>query len=292
MKRNFIIFSPPYDENSGGIIVLHKLCHLLNQIGEEAYLWPASQKPALSLFKRLKKKLSKQEYALCADYNTPLAKFSDLKSSSIVVYPEIINGNPLKAKNVVRWLLHKPGFHTGVAEFSESELFFSYDENCYEPGYGIDISNILTVVAINPAYAFDDNPSRSGSCYMLRKGKGRDITHDDENSLFIDDLEHDEVASVFKQKKYFYCYDEYTFFSQYAALCGCISVVMPAGDKSKEEWVENHPISKYGIAYGVDDIEHAIKTMDKVGDYFKELEQNSILSTKSFVDKSSKHFSL
>ena len=41
MNKNlsYIIVTPSYVPNSGGIIALHKLCHDLNQMGERAYLY-------------------------------------------------------------------------------------------------------------------------------------------------------------------------------------------------------------------------------------------------------------
>jgi hypothetical protein len=39
--KKFIIFSGSYSEDSGGTVVLHQLCHLLNTNGYEAYLYPA-----------------------------------------------------------------------------------------------------------------------------------------------------------------------------------------------------------------------------------------------------------
>ena len=37
----FVIYTHRYDVNSGGLIVLHFLCHMINTLGYEAYLWPA-----------------------------------------------------------------------------------------------------------------------------------------------------------------------------------------------------------------------------------------------------------
>ena len=34
----FYIFAPDYRDSSGGIRVLHYLCHILNEMGEEAYI--------------------------------------------------------------------------------------------------------------------------------------------------------------------------------------------------------------------------------------------------------------
>ena len=43
-------------------------------------------------------------------------------SDLIVIYPEIVFGNPLGAKNVVRWFLHNPGFFSGKIYYGQNTL--------------------------------------------------------------------------------------------------------------------------------------------------------------------------
>lgn len=123
-KPNFIIYAPAYKDDSGGIIVLHKLCHLLNELGHQAYLWPNQFGVRPTLWKKIKRSLKKFPYHTNSEYNTPIANKSLFHENSIVVYSEVDYGNPLAAKNVVRWLLHKPGFHTGVINYGKNELTF------------------------------------------------------------------------------------------------------------------------------------------------------------------------
>jgi hypothetical protein len=53
-------------------------------------------------------------------------------------------------------------------------------------------------------------------------------------------------------------------------MCGCVSVVIPDGTKTKEEWLNGSRLNKYGIAYGDDDIDRALETLPLM---FKEIEQ-------------------
>lgn len=73
-------------------------------------------------------------YRTCPDkiitnplFNTPLLKdveqLKDLDSWA-VVYPEIVAKNPMKAKNVIRWFLHYPGFHTGKINYAKRRVIF------------------------------------------------------------------------------------------------------------------------------------------------------------------------
>ena len=39
-KPNYIIVTPSFNENIGGVVVLHCLCDKLNRLGERAFLWP------------------------------------------------------------------------------------------------------------------------------------------------------------------------------------------------------------------------------------------------------------
>lgn len=289
-KPNFIIYAPPYKDDSGGIIVLHKLCHLLNELGYPAYLLPNQFGVRPNLWKKIRRSFKKPPYHTNSEYLAPIATRSLVYENSIVIYSEVDYGNPLAAKNVVRWLLHKPGFHTGEVSYGNDELIFFFDDYCLEPGYIVEPDNKLFVLSLNACYRADGTEQRSGSCYMMRKGKGREIVHDLSDSVQVDGLSHQETAAIFKKSKYFYSYDELTLYSQYAALCGCISVVIPDKFDTRAEWVENHPISKYGIAYGLDDIEHALKTRDKVADYFSDLEAESRETVTRFAEVAINHF--
>ena len=41
MLKNIIIVAPNYDPKIGGAIALHRLCHVINEIGHKAFLCPA-----------------------------------------------------------------------------------------------------------------------------------------------------------------------------------------------------------------------------------------------------------
>lgn len=253
-------------------------------------MWPNQLGVRPTLWKKLKRSLKRPTYVTSLDYVAPIAGKSDFHDHSIVIYSEVDYGNPIAAKNVVRWFLHKPGFHTGTVKYGENELIFFFDDYCLEPGYSVDPDNKLFVLSLNSCYKTDGTEKRSGSCYMMRKGKGREILHDLSDSVQIDGLGHQETADIFRKSQYFYSYDELTLYSQYAALCGCISVVIPDKFATREQWVDKHPIAKYGIAYGLDDLEHAINTRHLVGEYFADLEAESRNTVARFAEVAIHHF--
>jgi len=288
-KPTYIVYAPSYNANNGGCIFLHQLVHNLNNMGERALLWPM-QPIRMSKFKRYLnvKKEPDKSFKLSPDLNTALAEKKDLNDNAIVVYPEIVKGNPLNIKNVVRWLLYKPGV-LHPFEFGKDEMFFKVDELCED----IEITGgaqDLFLWKVNPCYKNHKRPNRKGSCYIVRKGKEKQLVHDLDDSIKIDGKSHEEIAEIFNRCEVFYSYDEATMYSQYAAVCGCTSIVIPGMYKSREDWIANHDLAKFGVAYGLDDIAHAKETQNKVIDLLLERERAGVKTVASFIETTKEKF--
>lgn len=299
--RKYIIYAPPYDEDMGGVIVLYKLCSMLNEQGCEASIWPA-WKPSvrnnhlfrdlfelcLWEFKWLIKKIVKMN-GYSSPYSVTMSKSCDVKDG-IVIYPEIIEGNPLAAKRVIRWLLNKPGKVSGKVDFGEDDVFFYYHSHFNDVVVNPNYDYHLNVIEINKKiYKQWNNDVRTGTCYMVRKGAGRLLNQHDEGAIKLDGMSHTQVAEVFNKCKYFVSYDLYTMYSRYAAMCGCIPIVIPEDGVTKDEW-RPEISGRYGIAYGWDDISWAIESRDELMKFLEESEKRSIESVKSFIDKSQTYY--
>lgn len=293
----FIIYSHRYDINSGGLIVLHFLCHLLNNLGYEAYLWPSyrpifnSKRPIKSLgqFVKYYRKELHRSFTVNKNWNTPVAKNRQVLDNAIVVYSEIVDGNPLNVKNVVRWLLHTPGFHNKKVKFSPNEMIFGFGEKFSTQEFQINKDNLLTIFYImTDIYKQTNFNDRVGSCHMIRKGKDKEFVHE-KDSLLVDGMSHEELSEIFNQKKYFISYDPYTYYSIYASLCGCISIIIPDNGVKKEQW---HPKVEdtYGLAYGLDDIEYAEKTKRLMLEYIEKQQNENIKSVENFILECDKYF--
>lgn len=298
--NKFIIFSPGYDDHSGGSVVLHQLCDRLNRLGYQALLWPLfkpiidTERPfrSMYLFFRYFRKKLKYGYGLNPNLNTPIATYQDL-IGSIVIYPEITVGNPLRAEWVVRWLLHKPGFNNGgKIDFGENDLFFYYDKAFDDSRFNRNPENLLHIISQRKdVYKVTNNEKREGTCYLLRKGNKRKIVHDTTDSILIDGMSHKDTAKVFNQIEFCISYDTYTMYTVYAAMCGCIPIIIPEEGISKEEWqpiVEN----RYGVAYGFDDLEWAIETRPLLLNSLEEQERDSNHSVEQFVEKCKQYWGI
>ena len=273
MKKKVLIISPSYQEDSGGVIVLHKLCSILRQLGYKSFLHPyfvsyhlqkdSIQNYFLIFSDRIKRTIKK--YETNPIFETPV--IFDTKGIDwndwVVIYPETVSGNPMGAKNVVRWLLHNPGYHTGQVLYGPGELYFKFSSGISDfQNFGSLTSDLnLKVIHYPLEYYNTKNVSsiRSGTAYSLRKGKNKVIKHNLEDSILIDEKSHKEVSEIFKKVNRFISYDTLTAFSVFAVLCGCESVVIPDKGVSIDQWYEE-PQDRYGISYGFSNLEYAAST--------------------------------
>lgn len=302
MNFKYIIYAPPYDEDSGGAIALHRLCHLINACGGEAYLYPFVPSFELHLHnaaeigpyaKAIYEATNLAKYRIKDGFKTPVLPPRENfipGNDCIVVYPEITFGNPLRAQNVVRWLLHNPGHHTGKIYYGPGEVYYRYADHFLGDFKfpGSEMSDVLLRVQYSPFDLYQEAPAepkqiRTGTAYCIRKGKGRPMVHDTADSILIDGKSHKEVAAIFKSVKRFISYDPQTYYSYLAVVAGCESVVVPSGDTSKEQWKPNVE-DRYGLAYGFDDIELALTTRDLALERQISLDNDSQRSARDFMN--------
>ncbi|MEY8214547.1 MAG: WavQ [Colwellia sp.] len=296
MKKKFLIFSPSYKEISGGVVVLHKLCSILNDLGYESYLHPYvysyelnrnNYKSFIVNFVKWSVRTFFSRYKTNPTFNTPIFKGSiDGKDDWVVIYPEVVFGNPLNAKNVVRWLLHQPGYHEGNIYYGEDELYFKFNSAIMDFHFhnSVTSKNQLKVIHYPLEYYNMEGASveRAGTAYCLRKGRNKDIIHELGDSILIDGKTHAEVSEIFKRVKTFVSYDTYTAYSIFAVLCGCNSVVVPDVGVSEEEWYPNFT-DRYGLSYGLNHIEKASETSHLVKEHVEKEIVKVIEDVKGFI---------
>lgn len=297
----FVIFATSYDESSGGSLVLHHLCHLINKIGYKASLVTFS-KNRLTSFPQNKDGLWNQlsdvwslvtasfrsRFELNPNLMTPIfrhARSISARADLVVVYPEIVAGNPLNARNVARWLLHEPGFHTGEIFFNRGDVQFLYSRRFSAvQAAGLEIAPDLLDIIVVPwdLYIENNNIAREGTAYAMRKRSKKPIVHETSNSIPIDDLTPAEVASVLKRVRTFISYDPHTMYSAFAVLAGCDSVVIPDHGVSIDQWCPDIA-GRAGIAYGFDDLLRARATRDELISRLRDRDRRNVQSVQAFV---------
>ena len=152
-KRPYIIWTPAFRNNSGGIKVMHRLCHLLNKRGYEAYV------TNLPNFQWAERVIVSQ------------AHFDKIKArDAIIVYPEIVSGNPLKGDTVARYVLNQPGKIGGDIAYDKSEIVFVH--NTPLERYIPKPFHRLYITYVEDFFVDEQLPREGAVLYV---GKGRDM---------------------------------------------------------------------------------------------------------------------
>jgi hypothetical protein len=225
MTRNFFsanhfpyyIYAPDYVQQSAGIRALHYLCHALNESGWEAYVTCERTIPHL---------------------RTPVLNEVVIKQHHvsgrmpIMVYPEIVSGDPLAVGGVVvRWLLNRPGLIGGDKTFPADNLIFTYDQLYLFDGMQAEMLHIPTcdLSIFNNDHNLDDN-ARELVCFYAHKflHNGGKLTEHVKDAISLGKEyrpTHYEMASILRRAKILYVYEPTALITE-ALLCGCpVSVI-------------------------------------------------------------------
>jgi hypothetical protein len=252
---------------------------------------PADKSGGLTALKKLVEMLSDRGHTVYVLHENFMTKNSTLISNVkeldmdkvIVIYPEIVTGNPYGGKHVVRWIL----YHTKNQEmtWSDTDVYFYYNDffktkknkerltlNCYE--FRLDQLKDLGL-------------ERDGYCHVFRPDKSPNdykigIKYDSED-LFHGFLRNgwDWLINKFNTKEYFLTYDDATYFSIISTLCGCKSVILY--ENKNPNFKSEVPLFKYGVAYGFEDLENSIKTRPLVNGHLKDMEKYSEKTVDDFI---------
>lgn len=220
MDPDFLIAAPGYSHKSAGIRALYRLCHHLNRVGYRAAMLPiAGRRP----FGELPPWLCSAHAGSVGD--------------SIVIYPEIVSGNPYGARRVVRWALNNPGLLGGDTTYSDDEIVFVYDPQKLEivnraVNAPLGEERVLWIWVVDPAYIHPD-PSVPKTIDCSYTGKGRALRErfplpKDADICRLEDLTPDMAAlgDTLRRTRTLYSYDHYSNLLREAVICGCEVRVM------------------------------------------------------------------
>lgn len=287
-RLDYVICAPTYNENNGGSLFLHRLAVRLQELGHSVRLAPQPRLSEPGRRARLKALVSPPRFDAAPGAAIPWVRGKKAIGNAIVVYPEVVLGNPLGAQNVVRWLLNKPGLLHSFLPVP-GEMYFKAGDFSDDPAL-TGGAPLLTAWRVNPVYADPGEVRRSGTCYMIRKGADRDIVHDLRGSIRLDGKSHAEIADTFRRTETFYCYDEMTMYAQYAAVCGCLSIVIPKYFASHDDYVATRKIARFGVSYGFDHVAHARATRHLVAGLLEEMARESDATIDRFVELTQRRF--
>ena len=256
-KIKIIIYTPVFYINCGGVVVLHNIANIINK----------SNKNIIAKLFNIDN--LKYDNIFCNDF----ANIDEIDENTIVIYPEIVSGNPLNAPKVIRWILLDLGIEMPINHYTnwgKNDLVYFWESKQNPNKY----FKQLSCSWFNPIFK-NNHFGRNNTCFLIKKGK---LIHNNINfyhnnsSINIEGKSLSEVNDIFNKSKYFYCYDPNSMFVLYAALCGCIPIIYPINEMDKKTYMENRiykcgdNIIDIGLAYGnsKDEIENAEDTIKNI----------------------------
>ncbi len=317
-KFKYVIVTPRM--NNGGCLVLHTLCKYLEDLGENVKVFYLGN-PRYDdsnhfsfwvnwLIFQLKVSIKNTVVRIFNDrfkscyIGRPKGKYRrkfipKVDDNTIVVYHEKVYGNPLHAKNVVRWfLLYNYNYKNVDGKcygYDKDDLFFTYREVFNDFAINPVMRVLYTPYFDLDLYKRTNYGERKGKCYILRKGANRPEVPKEFDGIIIDDLPEKEKVNVFNKCEYCISYDTQTAYSQIAAMCGCISIVVPEKGKKREDYrnVNVGGVDKgYGEAFGFDEseINYSKETGHLVSEIYKNSNLQSKQNVKNFIAECSDYF--
>jgi len=256
-----IVCTPGFDLNSGGTLVLDVIAHKLVEAGlQVAFLMLAPIKLDSA---RWTLGLANQHIGSKVLRGIPVINKNDLdQSSDIVIYPEVVFGNPCRASKVVRWLLNSPGKICATQIDFVNELVIAHATHFIPEGMecampGAPDGNKINVLSLayfdNTAVeSYFDNAKERNVSVLVRKGLRYHATIPKfpDDWLNLDRLPFEDQLSEMAKSRYVVSYDPYTMLSNYACLVGSKSIVVPIPGCSEDQWLPEIG-RRTGIAYGI-----------------------------------------
>jgi len=211
------------------------------------------------------------------------AMFED--KNFIGIYPEIVVGNPMEAKTVVRYLLNEPGVMTNGIEpspttFDPSDKLYVFSELFNTVGADEEHKLFLPIL---DTHLFKDERRRERPYKCVFVGKGQDLGLHPKDCLQVDrNLAQDQkhLADFLNDCEVMYAYDPVSAMYEIARLCG-VRIVLFNPKYSKEEFSKYEP-GMDGISWGKD--EEVKLNSDIFRAHYLEMRHTFSLKLDRFID--------
>lgn len=254
----FIIAARPYNHQSFGVVTLHKLYENLRKLDFEVEIiffegngkdckWGFSRNPT---FYRPGLKISPE-----IDYKI---FFEDVCREGIIVYPEIIYDNPLRGKNVVRYLLNKEKALKPWGMNSSTTDFHLTHSKIYRENFDFLLFNPPDIDWVHDI-KINDFEKRSIDISYLGKGVKYGYEKIVQGTFEITrewPKSQSQLRLLLNNSRYFFCFDSISSTQLDAILCGSVPFIFEGGPITFDHIKNNAEIPFYtGIAEINEDME-------------------------------------
>lgn len=258
---------------TGGVLALHKLSYELAYRGQKVIIFTEPEYPHPNI--RIEKGSS--ENNLNFEYDP----------DRTIICPSFDWKNNSDIKNVARWALYHVNQEMAI-NVCESDEIFNFG-TFYVPTK--KIVRKLTVLDYKKEIYFNRGKKRNKKyCHILLKNnpEGAENIIGHFNSFSLDDYKtkgcFDYLAEKFNEFEYFLTFDDKTFLTTAAALCGCKPIILKKNNISPWEYRKNNPIQAVGVAYGIDDLEWVESTLKFVSNHIDYLIEQDNKTIDEFIE--------
>ena len=219
----YYIYAPRYVTTSAGIRALYLLASLLRQVGQHAWI--------VTYIGHVQDQLPKEYEDLILLYDQAVAhKKAGVRP--IVLYAETVDGNPLKAKAIVRYIMNSPGLLGGPKIYSKNEYLYAFSETLAAKISKPDYSLFLPLV--DETYFVPGNEEKTLTCVyaskyrMVHKAEVGELPEGTIEITRDEQISPDRSAllKILQKTKRLYLYENSAIAIE-AALCGCLVIFIP-----------------------------------------------------------------
>lgn len=229
--RPILIATPAYNHHSAGIRVLHTLWRELNRHGRTAHL----------LFYQFMENGGVNFYPSDADDHympdtadlprlrngTELSTLHMLIGESVVIYPEVIRGNPLQAPRVARYVLNSAAANKYEMFQAPQDFIFTFNSRYFANAH----AQLVLLIDEPEFHDRDTRPALERTLDSTYVGKA--FLHGDcfkvPGSLMVERTwpsDKESLACILRHTRYFFTWDPLTKTNDDAVRCGAIPVIM------------------------------------------------------------------
>ena len=237
-----VIWALPFSEKSAGVVSLYRLCERLRFKGYQAFIaGPTGNAP---------------------DFDAPLIDEDAAKRLCAMgfaaLYPEIVHGNPYGSKNVLRWVLNRPGFLGGDKVYHHDEKLFCFS-SYYLPYISNPVAGMLSCPIVNRNIFYPPESEyyrRSVACYYVGKSRWQEGICDPQQTyeITMQTPARADLGKLLRASRVLYCFDNSTALACEAVMCGCPVVIIPDGTQTRQD-LQRLELGTDGIFWGLEEFQ-------------------------------------
>jgi hypothetical protein len=272
------------EHRNGGLMVLHKLAYELANKGHNVYIFtkPYYPHPNIQVIPS-QRKFPNVISNIAGYYNFTLPDLDP--ENTISIYAEIQPNNPYNTKHVVRWVLYNVDSQIEDT-WGENDVYFNFG-NFTSKKPTIDQ---LRVTDYNFDKLYDEGKNRSGFCYILHKNTPQNAEDflkffNATNLTGWQQKGYDYLREELNKYEYLLMFDHKTFNSVAAILCGTKVInLFPNPPIPPEQYRDENPLKKFGLAQGLSDITYANETIHLARPHIESIAKTEDKTVEDFIE--------